>query len=83
MPIDGNPDDAVVVVMDHSSNLEHPVPWRVDNQLGVAPSVCIAGPWQLEAGEARLFRHRVVVFGSPIPRSTIDALWTEFSAKAD
>ncbi len=83
MPIAGNRDDAVVVVMDHPSNLEHPVPWRVDEELGVAPSVCIAGPWQIEAGAERQLRHRVAVFGSPIPRSRVDALWTDFSEGAE
>lgn len=79
MPIEGNADDAVVAVMDHPSNLRHPVPWRVDYQLGIAPSVCIAGAWEIAQGDSQVFRHRVSVYGSPVEASDIDASYTSFS----
>jgi hypothetical protein len=82
MPIDGNPEDAFVAVMDHPGNLRHPAPWRVDHQLGVCPSVCIAGEWTLAGGESRTFRHRVSVFERPVRAAEIDSVWAEFSTEA-
>lgn len=79
MPIEGNADDALVAVMDHPSNFRHPVPWRVDYQLGISPSVCIAGSWHIAAGDSQVFRHRVSVFGTPVDASAIDASFTSFS----
>jgi hypothetical protein len=79
MPIAGSATDVLIAVMDHPSNLSHPVPWRVDNELGIGPSACIAGPWQLEAGEGRTFRHRVAVFGAPVDVPAIEEVWTSFS----
>jgi hypothetical protein len=81
MPIEGNESDVLVAVLDHPSNLEHPVPWRVDNELGISPSACIAGPWTLATGEERVFRHGVVIFGSPVEASVIEEAFSSFSAK--
>lgn len=79
MPIAGNPVEGMVAVMDHPSNFRHPAPWRVDYQLGISPSVCIAGAWELAEGAERSFRHRVSVFGAPVEASTVDDVWTAFS----
>jgi hypothetical protein len=79
MPIAGSPTDVLVAVMDHPDNLEHPVPWRVDHELGIGPSACIAGPWQLEAGASRQFRHRVAVFAAPVEASAVEDVWISFS----
>ncbi|MCU1550423.1 MAG: hypothetical protein JWR36_983 [Glaciihabitans sp.] len=79
MPIADSPTDVLVAVMDHPANLEHPVPWRVDHELGIGPSACIAGPWQLDTGEERQFRHRVAVFAAPVESSAIEQAWISFS----
>jgi hypothetical protein len=79
MPIAGSSTDVLVAVLDHPENLEHPVPWRVDHELGIGPSACIAGPWQLAAGEERRFRHRVAVFGAPVEPAVIEEAWNSFS----
>jgi hypothetical protein len=70
MPLPGReglPEPRVTVtIMDHPDNPEHPVPWRVDEDFGVAPSRCIAGEWRLEAGESTRAVHRfLVALGSP------------------
>jgi hypothetical protein len=84
MPIPGRPEGsewAGVAVLDHPRNPEHPVPWRVDGQLGVAPSRCIAGPWRLEAGETATSWYRLVAFaGQPDPPA-IEAEWQVFAAE--
>lgn len=81
MPIAGNAQDGMVAVMDHPSNFRHPVPWRVDYQLGISPSVCIAGEWDLAEGDEKVFRHRVSVFSGPVEATTIDDVWNTFSEK--
>jgi hypothetical protein len=79
MPIDGREGDVQVAILDHPSNPEHPVPWRIDNQLGVSPSVSVAGEWRLGAGEERLFRYRVIVYNAPVESSVIDESWASLS----
>jgi len=74
-------EEVTVVITDHPSNREHPVPWRVDGELGVVPSVSIAGPWTLANGEDEVFRHRVIVYPSPVDASTINAGWADFSTQ--
>lgn len=83
MPIPGRDTAAGAALMDHPSNPEHPVPWRVDRQLGVSPSPCIAGAWQLQAGASQLFKHRVYLFTGEINAAEIEEMWKEFSAKED
>ncbi|GIG88579.1 DUF6807 domain-containing protein [Plantactinospora endophytica] len=82
MPLlDAGPDDdpPLVVVMDHPGNFRHPVPWRIDNELGVGPSPSIGGAWQLPAGQERRFHHNVVVFGAPVGTPEIEQAWQAFT----
>jgi hypothetical protein len=79
MPIPGLGDEVTVVITDHPANREHPVPWRVDNELGVVPSVSIAGPWSLASGADEVFRYRVLVYPSPTTPDTINAAWADFT----
>jgi hypothetical protein len=67
MPIPDRPHSADegwagIAIFDHSGNREFPSPWRVDNQLGVGPSPCIAGAWQLTAGASMQTRYGFFVF---------------------
>lgn len=79
MPIEGRDAESQVAIMDHPQNLQHPVPWRVDHQLGISPSVSIAGAWSLARGESREFLHRVVVYSAPVDAAVIEESWQEFS----
>jgi hypothetical protein len=79
MPLSEGTAPIAVSVLDHPANPRHPVPWRVDNELGIGPSVSIAGSWQLDAGEAAQFNHRVVVFATVADTAQIDAEWDSFS----
>lgn len=71
---------AGAAMMDHPGNPLHPVPWRVDNHLGIAPSRCIAGPWTLGAGESTCSRHRLLLYPGNIDPARIEAAWDEFAA---
>jgi hypothetical protein len=70
-----------IAVMDHPSNPEHPVPWRVDGELGFSPSCCIAGSWKLQQGESRRFQHRVLVFSGGINKELIEVSWNHYSGR--
>lgn len=71
--------DAGIAILDHAKNPEHPVPWRVDGQLGIGPSRCIAGAWKLPAGQSVVYRHRVYVFCGTTDANAINAIWQDFS----
>ena len=79
MPIAGRADSAGMAIFDHPSNVEHPVPWRVDGQLGIAPSHCIAGSWRLARGSASQNRYRVRVYCGGIVPAALDAQWKAFA----
>ncbi len=70
---------AGVALLDHPSNPEHPVPWRVDNNLGIAPSRCIAGEWRLARGDATCSRYRVFANTGNINRDRVNAEWGRFA----
>jgi hypothetical protein len=80
MPIDGRDGPAGIALLDHPDNPEYPTPWRVDRQLGVAPSRCIAGPWCLSMGEATRSCYRLVAFVGPLLSERVEAEWQAFAA---
>jgi len=83
MPIEGRPaarPEAGVAILSHPANPEFPPPWRVDRQLGVGPSRCVAGPWRLAAGAASSERYRLLVFAGPIDAARTEAAWQRFAA---
>jgi hypothetical protein len=79
MPIPGHAGEVTVVITDHPGNREHPVPWRVDGELGVVPSVSIAGTWALPEGADEVFRYRVIVYPTPVSAAAVDAAYTDFT----
>lgn len=80
MPLPGRQGEAGVAMLDHPGNPGHPVPWRVDHQLGIAPSRCIAGAWSLREGEASTSRYRLYLFCGPIVPEVVEAQWRAFAA---
>jgi Methane oxygenase PmoA len=75
MPIEGRAGKAGLAVMDHPSNNQHPLPWRVDHELGIGPGRCIVGDWSLTKGQSITFRHRLLGFVGPIDSTTIDRVY--------
>lgn len=78
MPVEGRANDAGMALMDHPANPEHPVPWRVDYELGVAPSRCIAGEWRLREGASITCRHRVFIFTGSVDAARIESIWDDY-----
>ncbi len=79
MPLAERADEAGVAIMDHPRNVGHPVSWRVDGHLGIAPSRCIAGPWHLPQGHTASSRYRIVAFGGAINSADLAARFRHFS----
>jgi hypothetical protein len=79
MPLDDAGTWAGVVLFDHPSNMQYPTPWRVDNEMGIGPSPCIAGAWQLRAGESRRFRYGVLPFTGCADASLIEMQYNKFN----
>ncbi len=61
MPIEGLKENGVVRIEDLPGNPGYPNPWRVDGQLGIAPSPCIRGETKFAKGEKRVNRYRLTV----------------------
>ena len=78
MPMDDEGTWAGVALFDHPSNMQFPTPWRVDNELGIGPSPCIAGAWHLRAGESRRFRYGVLPFMGRADASLIERHFNAF-----
>lgn len=68
-----------IAMLDHPGNPGHPVPWRVDGQLGIAPSRCIAGAWMLPKGAVTTSRYRLPVFVGPADAQRLEADWKAFA----
>ena len=81
IPIEGRTDWAGIAMMDHPTNPEHPNPWRVDGQLGIVPSRCIADPWTLAQGETTASKYRLFVFCGRTDISRIEENWVNFSSQ--
>lgn len=80
MPIAGLPEWGGVAVMDHPENPAHPVTWRVDNELGISPSRCIAESWTIGAGETDRYRYRMHVFCGAIGPERLEDQWQRFAS---
>ncbi len=74
----GHDPTAGMAMMDHPGNPQHPVPWRVDGQLGISPSRCIAGAWHLTAGASSIAHHRVFIHAGPTDVSVVKSSWADF-----
>lgn len=83
MPIPGreeNPQpDGFIAILNHPTNPDHPLPWRVDGQLGVGPCRAILGDWALLNGNSVNFRHRLVVGGGKLDQQQIAQEWQRYA----
>ena len=83
MPMDDAGKWAGIALFDHPSNAQYPTPWRVDNELGIGPSPCIAGAWRLQAGEYRSFHYGVLPFMGRVDAGLIRQHHDIFIAEAE
>ncbi len=68
-----------VAILDHPINPEHPVPWRTDRHVGLAPSRCITGAWSLGRGESTLSRYRLLIHCGKLDPERIETEWLAFA----
>jgi hypothetical protein len=79
MPIAGRDDWGHIVIMDHPKNDGHPLPWRVDGQLGVGPCRARLGEWTLPQGQTVTIRCRFLVYTGMTDPARVEAVWKEFA----
>jgi hypothetical protein len=79
MPIEERDDWSGIALMDHPGNPEHPVRWRVDGELGIAPSRCISGDWRIAQGQSAAYRHRAFVFTGRTNAERVQESWNQFA----
>jgi hypothetical protein len=79
MPIEGRSDWAGIAMCDHPTNPEYPNPWRVDGQLGIVPSRCIAGPWILKQQASSTNRYRLFVFTGRTDSTVVETQCQRFA----
>ena len=84
MPIPGRTQSAEpvcsIAILDHPANPDHPLPWRVDGQLGVGPCRAILGDWRLAGNSSVNFQHRLLVGCGKLDPSFTDQVWEQFAA---
>jgi hypothetical protein len=76
--IDGREDWGHITIFDHPDNHSFPIPWRVDNELGVGPSRQILGDWKINQGETEVIRYRLVVYTGDFNESALNQAWKEY-----
>lgn len=78
--VEGRDDLAHIAFFDHPNNKGFPIPWRVDNELGIGPSRQIMGDWKLEQGETEVVRYRLVAYTGTLDAAELTRAWTEFAS---
>ncbi|MDA0196885.1 MAG: PmoA family protein [Bacteroidetes bacterium] len=76
--IEGREDFAHIAILDHPDNSGFPIPWRVDNELGIGPSRQILGDWSIRKGETEFIRYRLIVYTGDLNNSAITDSWKEY-----
>ena len=78
--IDGRKDKAHIAILDHPNNSDSPVPWRVDNELGIGPSRQILGDWSIQMGKSEIILYRLIVYTGHFSVDAINRLWREYAS---
>jgi hypothetical protein len=78
MQIDGRDDWGHIAIFDHPDNSGFPIPWRVDNELGVGPSRQILGDWKIDQGETEVVRYRLVAYTGELNPEELTRTWKEY-----
>jgi hypothetical protein len=81
MAIQGRTDWAHVAMMDHPANPDHPVPWRVDVNLGIVPSRSRLGDWKIAKGETARARYRMLVYTGGLNKELIEKTWKTWKTR--
>lgn len=76
--VEGRDDMAHIAIFDHPDNRAFPTPWRVDNELGVGPSIQILGDWKIDKGEAETIRYRIIAYTGETKPLELTQAWKEY-----
>ena len=76
--VDGRHDLAHIAILDHPDNKDFPIPWRVDNELGIGPSRQILGDWNIRKGETEVIRYRLIVYTGDLNEVALTRSWKEY-----
>jgi len=79
--LEGRDDLAHIAIFDHPNNRAFPTPWRVDNELGVGPSIQILGDWKINKGETETINYRLVAYTGDLNHFELSQLWTEYATR--
>ena len=82
MQLEGRDDFANIAILDHPSNDDSPVAWRVDGQFGVGPSRAISGDWKIDEGTRSTFKHRIVVHTGKLNDLKLTERWVDWSGNS-
>ena len=78
LKLEGRTNQAHIAIFDHPKNTGYPLPWRVDNQMGIGPSRAISGDWTIAKGKTERVRHQFVVYTGNLD-GMMDETWENFS----
>ena len=75
-----NSDDFVHVAMfDHAENINHPQPWRVDNEFGVGPAPTRLGDWIIKKHETQNLKYQLIVYQGDFNDIKLTEYWSDFA----
>jgi hypothetical protein len=81
MQVNGREDLAHVAILDHPKNAGHPLPWRVDGQMGIGPCRAITGDWLIAKGSAETIRYRLVIYTGLQDSAKLAEWWKALAAE--
>jgi hypothetical protein len=83
MQVQGRDNMAHIAIMDHPENRAFPTPWRVDNEMGVGPSIQILGDWKINEGETETIRYRLIAYTGELNPTELTRAWKEYVCESD
>jgi len=79
VPIEGRTDAGHIAILDHKGNPGHPIPWRIDGQLGFGPAPSRLGDWKIAKGETAKAKYRLVIYTGKTNTDRIEVQWKDFT----
>lgn len=76
--VKGRQNLAHIAIFDHPDNRAFPTPWRVDNELGLGPSIQILGDWQIPKDQTEIIRYRLVAYTGELQQASLTRAWKDF-----
>ncbi len=77
--VEGRDDLAHIAIFDHPDNKGYPLPWRVDDQMGVGTARAKEADWKIAKGEFETIRHRLYIYSGKLNDVAMTEKWAEYS----